>query len=355
MPQSSNVLRIIDANLNRLGEGLRFLEEIARFVLNDETITAALKNLRHELLLKELEFKLNCRSSRDSETDVGYGIELNDPQKPRNIIETVIANACRAQESLRVLEELAKMQDSPLDFAIYQTGRFKLYALEKQIISRIRRLNKARKITGLYALIDTDSLGNKSHIEVGVEILAGGTKIIQLRDKTSDKKKLLNIAHQLKNACNEYEALFIVNDHLDIALATDADGLHLGQEDLPVSVARRFLPIDKLIGCSVENVTQASYAKAEGADYLACGAVYTTPTKPECKAIGCQILSAIKKEVDLPVVAIGGIKPDNLGEVMRAGADSVAIISAILSAESARDSTREIIQRIELYRESTIR
>ena len=122
--------------------------------------------------------------------------------------------------------------------------------------------------------------------------------------------------------CAENDALFIVNDYLDIALACDADGLHVGQEDLPVSSARALLPIDKLIGCSVTGAAEAQKARGDGADYLACGAIYATSTKPACPVVGLERLTQIKKAVDLPLVAIGGINIHNLPDIFAAGADA---------------------------------
>ena len=123
----------------------------------------------------------------------------------------------------------------------------------------------------MYAVIDTEALKGRSHLEITRQVIQGGAKIIQLRDKTTNKKDLLPIAQALKNLCAEKGALFIMNDNLDIALAVGADGLHIGQEDLPVSVARKLAPIDMLIGCSVFNAEQAQQAVADGADYVAVG------------------------------------------------------------------------------------
>ncbi len=143
------------------------------------------------------------------------------------------------------------------------------------------------------------------------------------------------------------DVLFIVNDYLDIALAVDADGLHVGQDDLPARVARRLLPIGKVLGCSVTTVEQAVAAQSEGADYVAASAIYPTASKETVEIVGLETLRQIRKAVTLPLVAIGGINENNAAEVMAAGADSVAIISAILGAESPEKAAREIIAKIE--------
>lgn len=346
-PQEHAILRIIDANLNRLGEGLRLLEEVARFVLDDGRLTAELKDLRHRLAPKDEAAKKRYLSARESEADVGPGIKPSYQQKPRELVETVVANARRTQESLRVLEELSKTPNTGLQSDEYSQARFRLYTVEKELVGRLLRQDRTKRIRGLYVIVDTASLKGKSHSEVTSEILAGGCRLIQLRGKNTCKKDLLSIAIDMKRLCAEHDALFIVNDHLDITLACDADGLHIGQDDMPVAMARRLLPVGSLIGCSVENLAQARQAQSDGADYIACGAVYATPTKEGCGVVGCQMLRDIKREVKLPLVAIGGINENNIAEVIEAGADSVAVISAVLSAGSVEEATRRLIQKLE--------
>jgi thiamine-phosphate pyrophosphorylase len=137
-----------------------------------------------------------------------------------------------------------------------------------------------------------------------------------------------------------------MNDDIDIALAVGVDGLHIGQKDLPVSFARKLAPIDMLIGCSVFNAEQAQQAVADGADYLGVGAIFPTPSK-EAVVIGLEPLKQIKQAVSVPLVAIGGINIDNVTEVKKAGADSFAVISALLGADSPEKAARSIIKRFE--------
>ena len=155
----------------------------------------------------------------------------------------------------------------------------------------------------------------------------------------------MSVAQELGKLCAAGNVLFIVNDHLDIALAADADGLHLGQEDLPVAVARRMLPIDKIIGCSVVDAAQAVAAEADGADYIAAGAIYSTASRGAVDVVGLDVLGKIKNKVALPLVAIGGITGNNAAAVQAAGADSVAVISAILKAGSPEKAARQIVDR----------
>jgi thiamine-phosphate pyrophosphorylase len=338
-------LRIIDANLNRAGEGLHLLEDVARLVLNDADLTQQLKTIRHEVLRGDWAFNQQLVQSRDSVGDVGVEIEATGEAKERELPIMVVANSRRVQESLRTLEELAKIPDATpkLDPEKFKQARFALYTIEQKLLSKLLRQDKAKRLRGLYAVIDSDTLGNRRHIGVAEELIRGGAKIIQFRDKSRDKSERLAITQGLRDLCSKHGALFIVNDYIGLALATDADGLHLGQKDLPVSVGRRLLAIDKLVGCSVTTVDQAIAAQSSGADYIAVGSIYPTSSKEGAVVIGLEGLRQIKQAVSLPVVAIGGINKDNVSEVLDAGADAVAVISAILKAGDVAEATQQVI------------
>ena len=342
-------LRIIDANLNRIGEGLRLLEDLARLLLNDTSLTQQLKTMRHEILKGDWPFHQQLLQARNSEGDIGITLEVPGEEKQRELPIMVVANARRVQESLRIMEELAKIPGTipKLDPEKFKQARFNLYTIEQALLSKLLRQDKTKRLSGLYAIIDTQALKGHSQIEVVSQVIYGGAKTIQLRDKLRNKKELLPIAQQLRNLCAEHNVLFIVNDYLDLAIAADADGLHLGQDDLPVKVARKLLPIDKILGGSTTSVDQAMTAQSEGADYIAVGSIYPTTSKETARVIGLETLRQIRQAVTLPLVAIGGINKDNAGEVMAAGADSVAVISAILEAEDTKEAARQIAVQVE--------
>ena len=350
---SGQTLRIIDANLNRIGEGLRLLEDIARLLLNDAALTQQLKTMRHELVKGDWSFNKQLLQARNSEADIGINIEAPEQEKQRELLLMVVANSRRVQESLRTVEELAKIPDitPKLNPEKFKQARFNLYSIERNLLSKLLRQDKIKHIPGLYAIIDAQALKGRSHIEVASQIIHGGARTIQLRDKLLSKKELLPIAKQLKELCAEHNVLFIVNDYLDIALAADADGLHLGQNDLPTKVARKLLPIDKILGCSTTTVDQAITAESDGADYIAVGSIYPTTSKETAKVIGLEGLRQIRQAVTLPLVAIGGITKDNAAEVIAAGASSVAVISAILQARSPQEAARQIVARLEVQSE----
>lgn len=343
-------LRIIDANLNRIGEGLRLLEDLARLQFNDAGLTQQLKTMRHDLIRSDWSFNQQLLQARNSAGDVGIDIEVPGEEKQRELPIMVVANSRRVQESLRTLEELSKIPDIKLDSEKFKQARFELYTIEQSLLSRLLRRDKTKHIAGLYVIIDTQALKGRSHLQVAKQVISGGARVIQLHDKLLSKKELLAIAHELRNLCAEHNVLFIINDYLDIALAADADGLHLGQDDLPIKVARQLLPIDKILSGSVTSVDLAITAESEGADYIAVGSIYPTTSKETATVVGLAMLRQVRQAISLPLVAIGGINQGNAAEVIAAGANSVAVISAILDAESPEEAARQITDRLKAPR-----
>ncbi|MFC1986600.1 thiamine phosphate synthase [Chloroflexota bacterium] len=350
---SRQTLRIIDASLNRVGEGLRLLEDIARLLLDDAALTQQLKTMRHELITGDRSFHQQLLQSRNAEGDVGIDIEVPGEEKERELPAVLVANSRRVQESLRTLEELAKVPGitSKLDVEKCKQARFNLYTIEQELLSKLLRRDKIDRLSGLYVIIDTKALKGRHHVEVAGQVISGGARAIQLRDKVMSKGELLPIAKQLKALCAEQNVLFIINDYLDVALGIDADGLHLGQDDLPVKVARKLLPLGKILGCSTSTLEQAIAAQSEGADYVAVGAMYPTlsktSTRTPAKVVGLETLRQVKQAISLPLVAIGGITKDNASEIIAAGADSVAVISAVLDTESPEEASRQIVDILE--------
>lgn len=349
-PISHQTWRIIDANLNRIGEGLRLLEEVARLLLNDTNLTLQLKSMRHELLRADWHFNQQLIEARNAEGDIGVGIEIPEEDKQKELPLIVVANARRVQQSLRVMEELAKLPDMrpELDSDKFERARFSLYTIEQSLLARLKRQDKVKKLSGLYVIIDTNILKERSPIEAARQAIRGGAKTIQLRDKLRGRGELLPVAKQLKRLCADNDVLFIVNDYLDIALASDADGLHLGQEDLPLKVARELLPFDKIVGGSTTTVEQAVSFEADGADYIAVGSMYPTASKEIVKVVGLERLRQVRQAVTVPLVAIGGINKDNVADVISAGADAVAVISAVLTADDIEKAARQILDRLEV-------
>jgi len=185
--------------------------------------------------------------------------------------------------------------------------------------------------------------------------LAAGVRLFQYRNKSGSRKEVYNVSFELAGMVKRSGGIFIVNDHADIAKAADADGVHLGQDDLPLEYGRKVMGGDKLIGISTHSVEQAREAEAAGADYIGFGPLFPTATKDAGPYQGAEMLRLVRKAVTLPVLAIGGIRPDNLAEAMQAGADGVAVISAVLSARDPGTAARDLIKRINTFCSTTNR
>jgi thiamine-phosphate pyrophosphorylase len=196
----------------------------------------------------------------------------------------------------------------------------------------------------LYAILDTESLGGRASLEVLRQFLSAGAKLVQLRAKHLPAKGLLALAQEARETTRRAGAMLIINDRADIALSVHADGVHLGQEDLPLAAARKIAGDKLVIGVSTHDLSQAKDAEAGGADYIGFGPIFGTPTKATgYSPRGLVMLREVKKAVKIPVVAIGGIKEANVAEVWKAGADSAAIISDLMGAEDVADKVQRIL------------
>lgn len=338
----AQIHRIIDVNLNRAGEGLRVLEEAARFVLDDSVLSARFKEMRHQVALRDMCAKLTFLSARDAACDVGENIKTSFQSSARSLLEVTTANARRAEESLRVLEELATAVK--LDSQIYATARYQLYTLEKELIGRLSRHNKTQRVRGLYAVIDPAELKEQNLLDIITKILVGGAKLILLRDKTTPKRELLQLACEMQRLCATHEALFIVNDHLDIALASNADGLHVEQSGIPIAEARRFMALDKIIGCSIVTPAEALKAQQDRADYIGCGAAFSAFAQAKCTTIETELVKSTKDVVKLPLVVSIDISLQNIADIINAGADAVAVCSSDIMSALPEKTTRDFVE-----------
>lgn len=201
-------------------------------------------------------------------------------------------------------------------------------------------LKKPELPFGIYGITSKDF--GASHEQSALFLLKGGIKIIQYREKNSSTKVMYNEAIKIKQLCKQFNALFIVNDRLDIAMAVDADGIHVGQDDMPLDIVKRFFS-HKIIGVSVSNEEELIIAQNNGADYVGAGAVYPTSTKQDSTYMGIDILSKIVKIARIPVYAIGGITIDKLAELKKLNIHGVAVISAILNTADPEYATRQFI------------
>jgi len=333
------VLRLLDANLDRAREGLRVAEDWARFGLNRRDLVAALKDLRQQLGSCHLP---SYRQARHTASDSAAG--LGHPAQAQRLDSqaVVAANCARAQEALRVLEEFGRASNPGLA-AVAEACRYRLYDLETQLLadqSRVERLAAAR----LYLIT-----AEVPHLlEVVEQALKAGVKLVQHRSKSTNDLQRYQEALALRQLCNRYGALFIVNDRLDIALAVDADGVHLGQTDLPPAIARRLLGPDRLIGQSSHCLEDLQRAQAAGCNYVGVGPIYATPTKPGRQPVGFDYLRIAAANAQVPFFCIGGLDASNLQPVLaETGATAgFAVVRAVMEAADPAAATKELLELI---------
>jgi thiamine-phosphate pyrophosphorylase len=198
-----------------------------------------------------------------------------------------------------------------------------------------------KKIGKLHVLTDTVLQTTYSHLELAGLAIAGGADTIQFRQKEGSTREMIRAAEEMKGLCRRAHVTFLVNDRVDVAIAAQADGVHLGQSDFPIPLARKLLGDEAVIGGSAENLEEARKCLAEGADYVGFGPVYATASKKDTgPASGLGLLGQVVKEIPLPIIAIGGITADNISLVMEAGAYGIAVISAVCCQSDPREAAR---------------
>lgn len=326
-----NLKRILDANLNRATEAARILEEIARFLLDDKELSEKLKNIRHRINAVQDECYGNYLEARDTENDVGIDIKNSDK---RIDIENIFkANIKRLQQALRTLAEYSV--ENKEHAALFEKLRYTSYTLEKIMWDKLGAKKSPIEDKKLYLVTNSDKFSTEDEfLDAVASALQGGVDILQLREKNMPAKKILELGKKIKQLCSEYGAIFIVNDRIDIAAILDADGVHLGQDDLDIKSARDILGNDKIVGISTHAPEQALKAVEDGADYIGVGPVFATPTKEGRIPVGLDYVKWSSENIDIPTFAIGGIDEENVEEVINAGAKRVAVVRAIINAKS---------------------
>jgi len=339
-PNDIRKAQIIDANLDRAREGLRVLEDWARFGIMRDELVVKLKNFRHTLSKYHL-FKY--KNARNFSKDKSQGLAHHE-QKNRDSIKNIIsANSSRVQEALRVIEEYSRNDNSELSLVSSQI-RYEIYSLE------ITLLHSSSNQELLKVILENDLyyISNQSPktIQIIEKILNGGVKIIQHRFKDGTDYDNLKKALEIRELCNKHKALFIVNDRIDIALAANADGIHLGQDDIDIKSARRILGYSKLIGVSANKSSDIKKAVENGCDYLGVGPVFETETKKEKKPLGINRIKKITGSLSTPFFVIGGIKKENIGILKKNGLNKVAIISELANAENPEEKAIMLIKEL---------
>ena len=344
----NDVYRIIDANANRVAEGLRVVEDWFRFTANDAEWAARVKLLRHGVRDTMQPLSHLLLAGRQSENDVGFTISQAEA-KTGTADSLLPANFKRAQEGLRVIEE--NLRRLGYDELARQTEqrRFAVYTLEKSAHERWLRLQKSHRLaTDLYGITAYEYSNGRSNEDVVKAMLEAGIKLIQYREKERHPGIKLRECDAIRRLTREAQATLIINDHPDLALMVEADGVHIGQDDWPPERVRQIIGPEMILGLSTHSPEQAAAAMKLPVDYIGVGPIFATRTKKDvCSPVGLDYLDYAVKNVPLPFVAIGGIKGHNLGEVLQHGARCVALVTEIVGATSIVEKIHELRQTME--------
>lgn len=337
--------RIIDASANRAREALRVLEDYGRFVLDDAFLSQELKTLRHALREILEHFSTHeLLAARETLRDVGTSLSTRQERERHALTDVVQANLKRLQEALRSLEEYGKLDNPTLGQALEQL-RYRSYTLERMLLLGQQARHRLAQVR-LYVLV-TGSLCHGSLEWTIREAAAGGAQIIQLREKQLPDRELLERARQVRRWTRAEGILFIMNDRPDIARLVEADGVHLGQEELPVKEARRLLGPQALIGVSTHNREQVQTALRDGASYIGVGPTFPSTTKEFADFPGLEFVRQTAAETSLPAYVIGGVTLANLPEVLAAGGRRIAVSHALCRSETPQALARALRQLLD--------
>ncbi len=390
MPNTSTP-RILDAALNRAGEGLRVVEDYVRFVLDSPHLTSEVKSLRHELTLAAAAISSEDRhAARDTQRDVGATVSTESENQRSDAWHVCSASLKRTEQSLRSIEEFGKLLD-PMLARKAETLRYRLYTLEAAIDTNRSSNERLAEVT-LCVLLD--GCGSLQQFEkIVTELVEARVGMIQLRDKNLDDRELVGRARSLVSITRRRDlepirkpsgtvpnlrslrsklglspfdrrfsdrllletendraagprTLAVINDRADIAAAVHADGVHLGQEDISVKDARSIVGTRMLVGVSTHNIEQARIAVLDGANYLGAGPTFPSSTKSFEAFAGLDYLRQLATEIRLPAFAIGGIRAENLDEVLKTGFTRVAVSAAVTAAEKPGCAARELLAKL---------
>lgn len=347
-PEKSAILRMIDANLNRCREGIRVVEDCARFMLNDPQITGSCKQLRHQLrsAIDSLELgQLDLISSRDTQTDVGTSIStIAESDRTQGMRDLVSAACKRAAEALRVIEECTKALGH--SGSACESIRYQLYTIEKNTILALRP--PCPQWT-LCVLITKSLCTHHDPIEIVKRAALGGADCIQIREKTMTDGDMAEHARTLTQCAHDHGMHVMINDRVHIASLVHADGIHLGQDDLPISAARSLLGPRAWIGRTCPTLKHAIDAIEQGTDTCGLGPVFASSTKSKPTIAGVELIESYlhnENTQHVPMLAISGIDPSNVGQLAKVGCRGVAVSSSVCGSPDPESVCRSIVETI---------
>ena len=346
-PPDGRLLRLLDANANRAREGLRVVEDYARFVLDDADLSRELKEIRHEVATATGGFVAEAILHRDTAGDVGTGVKVSSELHRTDVSAVVVAAGKRVGEAFRGLEEYLKVL-APEAAARVEAARYRFYDVETRLARTLRPTGASSPFSHvrLYVVV-TESACRGDWLRCVQDAIRGGADCVQLREKGMDGGELLRRARELVEFCRKHRVLCVINDRPDIAVLSDADGVHVGQTDLPATEARKVVGNGRIVGVSTHNLEQAKQAVLDGADYIGVGPIYRSPTKPRDFVAGLEYARQVARAVpQIPAVAIAGITAANVDEVLATGVPAVAVTSAVLGAPDVRAAAAELKRKL---------
>ena len=337
-PNDNRIAQLIDANLDRAREGLRVMEDWCRFGLKRNDFSIQIKDWRQQLGAHHHNI---YRRARLTSNDPAMGIS-HQLQKVRSTPEAIfIANSSRVQEALRVIEEFTRLTDPNL-CRIATKIRYETYEIEIKVLNTSEGINKRKALKDCSIYLITT---NRSDLEnVVLQALKAGVKIVQYREKFLQDKEKISQAKCLASLCKKHNSLFIINDRIDIALAVDADGIHLGQEDIPTKIAREILGTEKIIGRSTHCLEDIKNAEKDGCDYIGIGPIFPSETKKQLNPIGIDYLRKGLNETLLPAFAIGGINSSNINKINQLNNLRIAVSDAVINSKDPFTTTEELLK-----------
>ena len=341
------IWRTLDASANRSAEAVRVLEDILRFCLNDAFLSQEAKAIRHELAVIFAQEDFQARIQlRDVLRDVGASSTASKSPPRTELRHVFAANAARASQSIRSLEECSRVV-MPRATTVFEQLRYRIYTLEKAAMTIIKSQKMFADIR-LCVLLDVDQTQAEFKTLVG-QLLDAGVRMIQLRDKKASTALLCERADTMLQQVRQHaemktgkRCLVLINDRADVAVAVNADGVHLGETDLPVNLARKVCGHEFIIGRTAHSIDEAKQAVREGVDYLGVGPCYPSTTKQFEYFASDAFLRDVSKEIQLPIFGIGGIASDNIDRLIHLGVTRVAIASSITGAADPGEKCRLI-------------
>ncbi len=345
---TNSYYRIIDAAQNRAAEGLRVIEDVCRLHLEDGLLSSRTKALRHDLTQSLTTINsaslLRCRDvQRDPGTEISEASEYHRGDE----IQLVRANAARVQQALRTIEEHVKSMNTAVARQIEQL-RYAAYALEKAIVSTQFSLADLESLQ-LYVL--TDGRGDLGELELLLRSLVRAeVGLIQFRDKSLGDRQLIEAGHLLTRMTRDTPTRWIMNDRADLALLCHADGVHVGEDDLPVPLARKIVGVDRIVGVTAHSIEQVTQAVLDGASYVGVGPAFPSATKSFESYATREFLKWVADEIALPAFAIGGIDPHNLEELLDLGIRRIAVSHCVINATQVATTVASLKKKLRVAR-----